>query len=402
MYSRRSGRVAPVVPAAGPLLVGLAALVVVAGCTSSGGAASGRVTRATTPAATQASTAPAASQGTWRPIAAPPIPPAGGMAAAWTGRQLVVWGGGPSGTGNWEASDDGAAYDPAADRWEVLPTAPVPGRLGASAVWSGREVLFWGGQTGPAAVAADGAAYDPAAHRWRTLPPAPIGGRSQHQAVWTGQEMVVWGGIRTCCPVDGVTHDPAAAAYDPAGNRWRRLAAVPAPWSGDGGGAATVAAGVVPYVWRAGRLAGYGAAADRWTETPGLPGRPAGPGATVALATGDGNELFAWTGGAGHPLEGLALRPPGPTVRTVAPLDAQTGSALVAAGPHRLFAAAGQSARILEYRIGEDRWSELPLAPVPTRSGAVLAWTGSELLYWGGNGDEGPEMDGAAWRPSGP
>ena len=49
-----------------------------------------------------------------------------------------------------------------------------------------------------------------------------------------------------------------------------------------------------------------------------------------------------------------------------------------------------------------DRWSELPLAPVPTRSGAVLAWTGSELLYWGGNGDEGPEMDGAAWRPSGP
>src|SRR5438874_437264 len=247
MYSRRSGRVAPVVPAAGPLLVGLAAFMVVAGCTSSGGAASGRVTRATAPAATQASTA-------------------------------------------------------------------------------------------PAAVAADGAAYDPAAHRWRTLPPAPIGGRSQHQAVWTGQEMLVWGGIRTCCPVDGVTHDPAAAAYDPAGNRWRRLAAVPAPWSGDGGGAATVAAGVVPYVWRAGRLAGYGAAADRWTETPGLPGRPAGPGATVALATGDGNELFAWTGGAGHPLEGLALRPPGPTVRTDAPLDAQTGSALVAAGPHRLFA----------------------------------------------------------------
>ena len=84
--------------------------------------------------------------GSWRRIATPPIPPAGGMAAAWTGRQLVVWGG--QAADGQEPAGDGAAYDPAADRWEELPPAPIAARFGASAVWTGREVLFWGGQGG--------------------------------------------------------------------------------------------------------------------------------------------------------------------------------------------------------------------------------------------------------------
>ena len=84
--------------------------------------------------------------------------------------------------------------------------------------------------------------------------------------------------------------------------------------------------------------------------------------------------------------------------RRTAPLDGQYGAAVSAGGPGRIYAAAGQSARVLEYRIGEDRWAELPLPPIPTRSAAVLVWTGSELLFWGGIGDEGPEMDGAIWH----
>ena len=47
-------------------------------------------------AGTRPVVAVAAEQGAWRRIAEAPIPPAGGMAAAWTGRQLVVWGGGPT------------------------------------------------------------------------------------------------------------------------------------------------------------------------------------------------------------------------------------------------------------------------------------------------------------------
>jgi hypothetical protein len=117
------------------VLTGLAA-----GCSPTGSATPAQPLA---PSATQSASAPA--PGTWRRIAAAPIPPAGGMAAAWTGRQLVVWGG-QSGDGR-QPAGDGAAYDPGADRWEVLAPAPIAARFGATAVWTGREVLFWGGHS---------------------------------------------------------------------------------------------------------------------------------------------------------------------------------------------------------------------------------------------------------------
>jgi hypothetical protein len=329
------------------------------------------------------------------------------MAAAWTGRQLVVWGG-QAGDGTRQASAAGAAYEPAADRWEVLPPAPVAGRLGTSAVWTGREVLLWGGQAGPQTIFADGAAYDPTSRRWRTLPAAPIGGRSEHQAVWTGREMIVWGGYTRCCPTDSVIHDGAAAAYDPATDRWRRIAPVPPPWSGDDGTAVTVADGDRPMIWRRGRLAAYDPAADRWLEIPGAlpppeptPGEPTAPSTTgdpFAVGVAAGGDVLTWTGGPTGRLEGVAYRTAAGAWRRTAPLDGQSGAAVTAGGPGTIYAAAGQSARVLEYRIGDDRWAELPLAPIPTRSAATLVWTGSDLLFWGGIGDEGPEMDGATWH----
>lgn len=404
----------------------LAGLLLVVGCTTSGSGGSGAATGTPVPAATQSPVRMAAGQGAWRQIAPAPIPPAGGMAAAWTGRQLVVWGG-QSQDGYRQGAEDGAAYDPAADRWEVLPPAPVAGRLGASAVWTGREVLFWGGQAAPDRILGDGAAYDPAARRWRALPAAPSGPRTGHQAVWTGREMIVWGGYPSCCPVDSVLHDRAAAAYDPATNLWRRLSDVPAPWSGDDGTAVTAVLGDRPAVWRQGRLAVYDPGADRWTEVPGaLPppepptGQPPAPSRTgdpFAVGAVAGGEVFTWTGAATGRLEGQAYRPaPEPASSTpaatgdkgsvhqqigwrrTAPLDGQYGATVVAGGPGRIFAAAGQSARVLEYEIADDQWEELPLPPVPTRSAATLLWTGSELLFWGGIGDEGPEMDGAMWH----
>src|SRR5688500_2211628 len=201
------------------LRLGLATLILLAGCTNSGSTESARKANSVLPATTQS----AQPKGTWRPIAPPPIPPAAGMAAAWTGRQPVVWGGGAGGAaaddedgGSWHPSAAGATYDPATDRWAVLPPAPVAARIGATAVWTGRQVRFWAGAAGHDAFFADGAAYDPATRKWRTLPAAPIGARSDHQAVWMGKEMLVWGGIALCCPIDSELHDPAAAAYDPA------------------------------------------------------------------------------------------------------------------------------------------------------------------------------------------
>ena len=243
----------------------------------------------------------------------------------------MAWGG--QAADGHEAMADGAAYEPVADRWDVLPPAPIAGRFGASAVWTGKEVLFWGGQDGSATAFADGAGYDPAIREWRVLPRAPIGARTGHQAVWTGSEMVVWGGFGQCCPIDSVIDDPAAAAYDPVSDKWRRIADVPP-----------------------------GGRPEQLPSDPVLPTSTADPFAGVSL---------------------------------------QAGASIAVGAPGRIYAAAGQSARVLEYRIADDRWDELPLPPISTRSAAVLAWTGSELLFWGGMGDEGPEMDGAAWRPAG-
>jgi N-acetylneuraminic acid mutarotase len=324
------------------------------------------------------------------------------MSAVWTGRQLVVWGGQADGH---EPVAAGAAFDPSADRWEVLPAAPIAARFGASAVWTGREVLIWGGQRGPDVTLADGAAYDPAARRWRVVPAAPIGGRTGHQAVWTGTEMVVWGGIGRCCPIDSVVHDPAAAAYDPAVDRWRRTGDVPPPWSGDDGTAVTVVDGGRPMIWRGGQRAAYDAASNAWSRVsgdaaPSPPEDTARPSTTTdpfAAGVAADHEIFTWTGKSGE-LHGAAWRPANGTWRRTATLDAQAGGSLAAGGPGRIYAATGQSARVLEYQINGDRWQELPLAPINTRSAAVLVWTGSDLLFWGGMGDEGPEMDGAIWH----
>jgi hypothetical protein len=40
---------------------------------------------------------------------------------------------------------DGATYDPGADTWSSLPASPLLRRSGHSAVWTGTDVLIWGG-----------------------------------------------------------------------------------------------------------------------------------------------------------------------------------------------------------------------------------------------------------------
>ena len=80
---------------------------------------------------------------------------------------------------------DGAAYDPAADAWRVLAAGPLEGRLGVAAAWAGDQLVIWGGATGfgGGKPFSDGASYDPSTDAWTVLPPAPLDGsgrRSRH------------------------------------------------------------------------------------------------------------------------------------------------------------------------------------------------------------------------------
>ncbi|TMK91116.1 MAG: hypothetical protein E6G42_08835 [Actinobacteria bacterium] len=182
---------------------------------------------------------PATSSAGWSRLADPPFLRSGSV-RVWTGQELLVWGGyEPDGT----FRADGAAYDVGLRRWRALPPAPLRGRADSGGVWTGRELLVWGGWAGHRAFA-DGAAYDPLSHRWRRLPHAPLGARIPAAWVWTGAELVVWGDAsRLRAARDG-------AAYDPRLDRWRRLPRAP------------FALNQASAAWVAGRMVAYGALLD--------------------------------------------------------------------------------------------------------------------------------------------
>ncbi|MGE5240659.1 MAG: Ig-like domain-containing protein [Bacteroidota bacterium] len=134
----------------------------------------------------------------WRPIADPPAGFLGraNHTAVWTGSAMIVWGGNT----NSGVVNTGAAYDPAVNTWRLISTtdAPAP-RLDHTAIWTGPagiSMVIWGGDDFFTSFN-DGARYDPVTDRWSatdlTINEVPTG-RFDHSAVWTGSEMIVWGG----------------------------------------------------------------------------------------------------------------------------------------------------------------------------------------------------------------
>jgi len=68
-------------------------------------------------------------------------------------------------------------YDAGANSWTTLPAAPISDRVGATTIWTGREVLVFGGKVSGSGttlqLATDDASYDPATRTWGILPTAP-------------------------------------------------------------------------------------------------------------------------------------------------------------------------------------------------------------------------------------
>jgi hypothetical protein len=238
----------------------------------------------------------------------------------WTGHQVLTWGGGCCDY----YGNDGSAYTPATDSWEPLPQAPLAGRYTAGA-WTGRELIIAGGtgraQTGNVVRSltfADAAAYNPSTRTWRRLPPMPEP-RAGASATWTGTEVLVVGGSKPPINVEPyVRLHTDGVAYNPATNRWRRL-----PAMGDTGRAEHIAT---------------------WT----------------------GRQLLVW-GGAGW------------TVREGSRTAPRHG---------------------VVYDPAANRWSAMPRSPLRGRTDPVAAWTGSQLLIWGGSSVAGGSTpDGAAYFP---
>ena len=240
--------------------------------------------------------------------------------AVWTGSEMVVWGG----RGSTSALNDGGRYNPAANTWTAVSTTGAPAaRDSHTGVWTGGEMIVWGGYTpglyGTGTYLKDGGRYNPVFNSWTALPTtgAPAG-RCNHSAVWTGSEMILWGGFRA----DGWASSQwfnDGGCYKLAANVWTALPTTGAPagrrfhtavWTGS-----------EMIVWGGGNsiscLSGggcYNPACNSWRTISSAGGPPARNGHT-ALWTGSEMILFGGQGNSGALSDAWSYYPYAPTAR---------------------------------------------------------------------------------------
>ncbi len=306
---------------------------------------------------------------TWRPTSMTGAPaPRRGATAVWTGSEMIVWGGVSA-----LLLSSGGRYDPAADAWRPMAVEGAPaGRVQHAAAWTGSEMIVWGGMLGFFPLATGGR-YDPATDTWRaTATTGAPTARADHTAVWTGSEVLVWGG-------QGTDAQPIGGRYEPVGDRWSAMSQVGQPMPRKRGQAG-VWTGSELVVWGGGDMpplprdgGRYKPTTDTWSAMPVDPGgfaQAAPEGRLDAAAVWTGSELVVWGGASGT----------------------------------AVFAVGGR------YEVARDRWLAPPAtadAPSPRR-GAVAAFTMAEMIVWGGAGDpqkisvlgDGARFDPAvnAWR----
>jgi len=348
-----------------------------------------RIARPTRPARPATPLAVPGSAG-WARLPRAPIAPRSEYAAVWTGKKMIVWGG-YSGMATTALHGDGAAYDPATRTWTKLAASPLAGRASPVTVWTGKDMLIFGG-SGTCCAYSTGAAYDPATNTWRKLAPIPasLGGNltgSGSYAVWTGKVMLAWGFFER-----SGRQALAAATYTPGANSWTTGTAAPArpPLFGDAfwTGKKMIVWGTSPV----GHLEGlaYDPATEKWST---LPASPLGRSRRDSM-------LAAWTGRyllvgggdtrAGRLQKDAAAYDPATNTWTRLP-DAPVGFEGNGTAPDIWTGAAVitiedaiPGGRPLSLDLTAESWSLGPQAPVPGRQQAHEFWTGSQVLVWGG------------------
>jgi hypothetical protein len=310
----------------------------------------------------------------------------------WTGNEVVVWGGEKPSEGAWHA--DGAAFNPATGTWRELADSPLSSRSEHVAVWTGEEVIICCGRI--EGVGASAAAYDPEADQWREIAAPPIS-PAFAEAVWTGEEMLVFGGVGG----GGTSNLVGAAAYNPASDSWRRLADL--PYGLERTADATIGNGVV-YAWPSTSQGStdvplaYDIESDQWLRLPD----PPSPAPSSPSVVWTGERLFAY--GAGSDPEGKVIGigvtydPVGQSWRLTEPppLEPATygegtdGSQKAVWADGEVYIWTGwvgtdwnePITRVVAYDPSQDSWRELEPAPIPAQGlwHEPIIWTGSQLI----------------------
>ncbi|WP_029135726.1 kelch repeat-containing protein [Nakamurella lactea] len=369
----------------------------------------------------------ALAAGSWTSLPAGPLTARTGAAMAWTGQELLVWGGASV---KYEGGyDDGARYDLASRTWRPMAPSPVPGNVPDASAWTGSKLFVWGGLStldpgfAPDGAVGSGALYDPDTDSWRPIPPLPVKVYLGIEAVWTGTDLLVltWDNSPTVglhrLDADTDTWTSHTDVTLPADHQVRQLRAVAgkdavyvfAAWSWmkqvsanethgrDGidliavdagsGSALIVAAPTGQLSWSDPLWTGTSIAMPAAASWCGMHSCPytfpsdvlvdpgtGQPNARAERGSGDlAQSVHAWTGEAVAELNSQLAHPDG---------SARTTGAAQIAGPNL------------------DRWTSLPASPVTATVGAV--WTGDAVLVWGYAGtDAAPQTEMALLTPAG-
>lgn len=289
--------------------------------------------------------------GSWSRMAPSPLAPRSQAVIVWTGSQLIVWGG--SATNGEHLYGDGAAYDPATNRWQLLPPSPLSPRDDAAAVWTGREMAVFGGFVdGQGQVASNqAAAYDPSSRRWRMLPAAPLSPRAGAVGADLGGQAVFLGGE----PASDLSGPLDGAALDPLSGTWTHIRAMTPP--------AGHQEHVVTAVPEGGRLLAF----TSWVENRdgGIFG---------------GMDLFAYAPGSGgwRRIGVPASALPGPSEALTA-----GGEVVVRGSPYNCGTCPGPFAPEVTdlYDSARGSWTQLPPDPLGGDQ-ELSAWTGDALVSY--------------------
>jgi len=266
--------------------------------------------------------------------------------AVWTGNEMIIWGG-----SDFEAQIAGGVYNPATDTWQLTTPVNAPqGRFGHSAVWTGSDMIIWGGYANQ--ITNLGKRYDPLQDKWTdmSLVNAPTV-RDGHTTIWTGEKMIIWGGRDR---YDGFDSTREGGIYDPATDSWTPISLVGSPaarhnhsavWTGDEmivwGGRSDVDGQVTSNLNTGAR---FDPDNNNWTAIADNPFTSR----VDQSAIWDGSQMLIWAGG----------------------------------GP-------GFGTGMVSYDPQLDAWGVGDPGPEPQiRYDYTMIWTGSRVIIWGGFGCE--------------
>jgi Kelch motif len=311
--------------------------------------------------------------------------------AVWTGSEMIVWGGFD---GQTTYFNTGRKYNPSTDSWTATSLRDAPAaRLSHSAVWTGTEMIVWGGLANGGYVNSGGR-YNPATDSWTatTTINAPEA-REIHTAVWIGSEMIAWGGFS----VSGTLN--TGGRYNPSTDTWTATATTNAPENRDTQTAVWTGSEMI--IWGGDNIGQrlntggrYNPSTDSWIATSTI-NAPEARDFHTAVWTG--SEMIVWggddsgqrlnTGGRYNPLTDSWTA----TSTTSGPEGRNSHTAVWTGSEMIIWAGAVSGPTFVNtgarYNTSTDSWVATSTTNAPeARAGHTAVWTGSEMIVWGGEG----------------